>query len=93
MLVLSITENMGFGFVASAVGVDRGVESGVGVEYGVDSGVSSRKGVDSNVTVGRGVGSPSPLPRSPLPRVTMKAIKTPKIPMTKTIARIQGKGL
>jgi len=87
MLVLSITENIGFGLVGSGVG--RGVEFGVGSGVGFRSGVGS--GVDVTIeAVGVGVGNR--LTSFPFPRVTIHAIKTPDTPITKTIASIHGSG-
>ena len=76
--MLSICEN---------IGVEVGVEFGVSLISGVASGVEDK--IDA---VGRGVGETFPFGSS-LPRVAMSAITTPKTPITKTIASIQGNGL
>jgi hypothetical protein len=88
MLVLSITENMGFGFVDSGVAF--------GDESGVASGVCFRSGVGSGVDVAIdavGVAVGNRLTLFPFPPARIHAIKTPVTPITATIARIQGNGL
>ena len=71
-VMLSITEN---------IGVEFGVESGVSLTSGVTSGVA-----DEIDAVGLGVGEKLPLTTSRFPRVTISAIKTPKIPSTKKLS-------